>query len=82
VGKKPYGKSQFNADFTGVQAVSDTIRPLPALTRHVHPYYSVIEEIVEGFVEGFETKQRRLLGAGCKNQLLKTLNLIYEPAVL
>jgi hypothetical protein len=30
-----------------------TIRHLPDLTRHLPAYYSVIEEIVEGFVEGF-----------------------------
>jgi len=42
----------FNIDFTGVQAISDTNRPLPDLTRHLLAYYSVIEEIVEGFVEG------------------------------
>jgi hypothetical protein len=43
----------FNADFTGLQEVSDTIRHLPDLTRHIPGTYSVIEEIVEGFVEGF-----------------------------
>jgi hypothetical protein len=45
-------QGDFNADFTGLQEVSDTIRRLPDLTRHVHSAYSVIEEIVEGFVEG------------------------------
>jgi hypothetical protein len=43
----------FNIDFTGLQELSGTIRHIPALTRHLHPAYSVIEEIVEGFVEGF-----------------------------
>jgi hypothetical protein len=48
-------RGKINADFTGVQAVSVTIRPLPDLTRHLPAAYSVIEEIVEGFVEGFLT---------------------------
>jgi len=43
----------FNADFTGLQEVSDIIRQLPDLTRHTPTAYSVIEEFVEGFVEGF-----------------------------
>ncbi len=43
----------FNTGFRVIQAVFNTTRPLPDLTRHIHPYYSVIEEIVEGFVEGF-----------------------------
>jgi hypothetical protein len=30
-----------------------TTRHLPALTRRIHVAYSVIEEIVEGFVEGY-----------------------------
>jgi len=42
-----------NTDFTGVQAVFVTTRQLSGLTRHVPPFCSVIEEIVEGFVEGF-----------------------------
>jgi hypothetical protein len=46
-------QSHFNADFTRPQKVSDTIRQLPDLTRHIPVAYSVIEEIVEGFVEGF-----------------------------
>jgi hypothetical protein len=45
----------FNADFTRVQAVFNTIRQLPDLTRHLPGYYSLIEEIVEGFVVGFLT---------------------------
>jgi hypothetical protein len=36
-----------------VGIVSNTIRSLPDLTRHLPAYCSVIEEIVEGFVEGF-----------------------------
>jgi hypothetical protein len=35
------------------QANKASKRYLPALTRHLHPAYSVIEEFVEGFVEGF-----------------------------
>ena len=46
-------QGDFNADFTRVQAVFNTIRQLSDLTRHLHAFYSVIEEIVEGFVEGF-----------------------------
>ena len=49
----PNLQGDFNAGFTGVQEVSNTIGPLPDLTRHLHPAYSIIEEIVEGFVEGF-----------------------------
>jgi hypothetical protein len=43
----------FNIDFTGLQALFGTTRHTPDLTRHLHPAYSVIEEIVEGFVEKF-----------------------------
>jgi hypothetical protein len=43
----------FNIDPKGFQAVFGTTRHLPALTRNAHPAYSVVEEIVEGFVEGF-----------------------------
>src|ERR1035438_5053395 len=46
-------QGDFNFDFTGVQAVFNTIRQLPDLIRHLPAYYSVIEEIVEGFVEGY-----------------------------
>jgi hypothetical protein len=45
-------QGDFNSDFTGLQEVSDAIRRLPDLTRHIHGAYSVIEEFVEGFVEG------------------------------
>ena len=48
-------RGDFNADFTGVQALFETIRHIPDLTRHIPGAYSVIEEIVEGFVEGFLT---------------------------
>jgi hypothetical protein len=43
----------FNIDATGLHAVIGTARYLPAITRHTHAAYSVIEEIVEGFVEVF-----------------------------
>src|ERR1700690_2133814 len=43
----------FNPDSTGLQAVFTTTRHLPDLTRHLPVAYSVIEEIVEGFVEDF-----------------------------
>ena len=43
----------FNAVFAGVQGVFVTIRHLSDLTRHAPATYSVIEEIVEGFIEGF-----------------------------
>jgi hypothetical protein len=43
----------FNTGFTGLQAVFITIRHLPDLTRQIPAAYSVIEEIVEGFVEEF-----------------------------
>jgi hypothetical protein len=46
-------QGDFNANFTGLQEVSGTIHHMPDLTRHVPAAYSVIEEIVEGFVEGF-----------------------------
>ena len=42
-----------NAVFKRVQEVSAAIRQLPDLTRHLPIAYSVIEEIVEGFVEDF-----------------------------
>jgi hypothetical protein len=48
-------RGNFNADLTRVQAVSNTIRQLSDLTRHLPAAYSVIEEIVEGFVESFLT---------------------------
>jgi hypothetical protein len=43
----------FSSGFTGVQALYETIRHLPDLTRHIPAAHTVIEEIVEGFVEGF-----------------------------
>jgi len=46
-------QGHFNFDSKGLQAVSGTTRHLPALTRHAPGACSVIEEIVEGFVEGF-----------------------------
>lgn len=42
-------QAHFNAVFTGVQEVSNTIRSLPVLSRHAPGFYSAIEEIVEGF---------------------------------
>jgi hypothetical protein len=42
----------FNIDSKGLQAVFTTTRYLPVLTRLLHPAHSVIEETVEGFVEG------------------------------
>jgi len=42
-----------NTVFKGVREVSATIRALPGLTRQSPVAYSVIEEIIEGFVEGF-----------------------------
>jgi hypothetical protein len=46
-------QGHFNFDSKGLQAVSGTPRHLPALTRHAPGACPVIEEIVEGFVEGF-----------------------------
>jgi len=54
----PDFQGYFSADFIGVQAPFTTTHHLPDLTRHVHCYYSVIEEIVEGFVEGFLTNSK------------------------
>ena len=45
----------FNIGFTAFQALFDTIRLNPSHTRHLPAACSVIEEIVEGFVEGFLT---------------------------
>jgi hypothetical protein len=47
-------QGHFNIDFTSVQALFTITRHAPALTRHLPAAYSVIEEFVEGFVEGFE----------------------------
>jgi hypothetical protein len=49
-------RGYFNADLTTVQAVFDTIRQLSDLTRYLPASYSVIEKIVEGFVEGFSRR--------------------------
>jgi hypothetical protein len=49
----PDVQGYFNIDSKGLQAVFGITRHLTALTCHAHPAYSVIEEIVEGFVEGF-----------------------------
>jgi len=47
----PDFQGYFNAGFSSVQAAFITIRQLSGLTRHLRAHYSVIEEIVEGFVE-------------------------------
>jgi hypothetical protein len=49
----PYLQRNFSIDSKGVQEVFVTAHLLPALTRHVHPACPVIEEFVEGFIEGF-----------------------------
>jgi hypothetical protein len=49
-------QAHLNAVFSGLQEVFTTIRQLPDLTPHLPVAYSVIEEIVEGFVEGFLTR--------------------------
>jgi len=48
-------QGHFNPYFTGLQAVFGTIRPPSGLSRHTHGFNTIIEEIVEGFVEGFLT---------------------------
>jgi hypothetical protein len=44
--------TRLRAVFTGLQEVFTAILRLPTLTRHSLAFYSVIEEIVEGSVEG------------------------------
>jgi hypothetical protein len=46
-------QGHFNIGFTELQSLSDTVRHMPNLTRRTPTTYSVIEEIIEGFVEGF-----------------------------
>jgi len=46
-------KMNFTLDFKGPQAAFDTTRHAPALIRHLPAADTVIEEIVESFVEGF-----------------------------
>jgi hypothetical protein len=48
----PDFERNFTPDFTRLQASFTTTPHAPDLTCHAHGYYSVIEEIVEGFVEG------------------------------
>jgi len=48
-----------NPGFTGVQALFDATSQLSGLTRHLPAFYSVIEEIVEGFVEGISSVPSR-----------------------
>jgi hypothetical protein len=43
-------QGNFNIGFTRLQVVFRTTRHLPDLTLRLHPAYSVIEEIVEGFL--------------------------------
>jgi hypothetical protein len=70
-------QGDFNTGFTGVQAVFGTTHHLPALTRHLLAAYSVIEEIVEGFVEDFS-----LLNLVSSLVVLGEMFLIYsEPMV-
>jgi hypothetical protein len=49
-----FGKRFHAQQLTGFQGVFDTADHLPDLSRHLPGYWSVIEEIVEGFVEGVE----------------------------
>jgi hypothetical protein len=65
----------FKADFTGLQAVFNTIRQLPDLTRHLPGYYSLIEEIVEGFVEGFLRRSTARRGGCCLHRLVFCMNI-------
>ena len=83
----------FNADFTEVQEVFNTIRQLPDLTRHLPVSYSVIEEIVEDFVEGFLTglepfaggssqglrRSNHRIGHSCAAQIAYAASIISSP---
>src|ERR1035437_3112944 len=57
-------QGNFNIDSKGLQEIFGTTRHLPDLTRHAHAAYSVIEEIVEGFVEGFLRRAEAVEAAG------------------
>jgi hypothetical protein len=46
----------FNGNLVSVLLGFNRIFNHPPLTRHARPTYTVIEEIVEGFVEGFSTR--------------------------
>jgi hypothetical protein len=48
-------QGDFNVGFTGVPALFETIRLNSPPARHTPAAYSVIEEIVEGFVEGISS---------------------------
>jgi hypothetical protein len=50
----------FSIDYKRLQADLVTTRHLPALTPRAHAAYSVIEEFVEGFVEGFRVEQAHI----------------------
>jgi hypothetical protein len=49
----PNLQGYFSFDYAGVHVDFSTTRHLPDLTRYKPAAYSVIEEIVEGFIEGF-----------------------------
>jgi hypothetical protein len=51
----------------GFKLFFGTARHLPDLTPHIHPAYSVIEEIVEGFVVDF--RDGRLRGSVCNGKI-------------
>jgi hypothetical protein len=51
-------QAHFKPVFISVQTPFETIRYAPALTRRTHGFYSLIEEIVEGFVEDFGERKR------------------------
>ncbi len=53
-------QAHFDIDSKGVQAVFITAHHIPALTRHMPAAYSVIEEIVESFIEGFPNEMERV----------------------
>jgi hypothetical protein len=66
-------QGNFNTAFAGVQDHFGTTRPLQDLTRHIPVAYSVIEEIVEGFVEGFlGTRPKSLRNAPCDREKPRT----------
>ena len=51
-------QGDLNSNFTGLQWVFGTTRRLPALTRRLATAYSLIEEIVGGFVEDYGERRR------------------------
>ena len=61
-------QGDFNASYSRLQEVFSTTGSLPDLTRHLPTYYSVIEEIIEGFVEGLLTEFEEFIdGSSGKN---------------